>query len=274
MIDQPFKRSTYTEDDVETVIDRTVRPNDDAKPSFYAVTGSYIYGFSSEEGSDVDVHGFHIVDSDRYLELGGPQEQFIVNQDGVTDGFEAYADIDLVSYELKKFTSLLYSGNFNVMEVVFDGDKVMNGVPLEMQSLRALIEDELPLDVPKTYFGMAKSNYWKFLNPDSGKYQPRAKKYLYVIRGLVASEYVQQEETITADVTELVQWYGDDDLRDLVDELIAEKRTHETTNVSNELASEADDWITRLFNESEPPEDVNKDEYRERLNEWMLKVRT
>ena len=265
-----------TDDDadrIETVIDRGVRPNDEAKPVYYAITGSHIYGFPSEEGGDIDVRGFHVVDGSEYWKLDGPQEQYIVNQDGTTEGFEDYADIDLVSYELKKFTSLLYTANFNALEVVFDGIEVMNGAPLEIQSLRTLIREELPLDVPKTYHGMAKSNYWKFLNPESGKYRPSAKKYLYVIRGLLAAEYVRQREHIMADVQSLAIWYGDDDLRDVVDELIETKHDAESATTSNKLASEADEWITRLFNESDPPEDVDKTQYQERLNDWMAKVR-
>lgn len=261
----------YDEDDVETVVDRAVP--DDATPSFYAIAGSRIYGFPSERGGDVDVRGFHAVDGDRYLELDGPREQFVVNQGGVTPGFEEYGDIDLVSYELKKFGSLLHGANFNALEVVFDGIEVLNDVPSEMRSLRALIEDELPLDVPKTYHGMARSNRRRFLDPDGGAYDPRAKIYLYVLRGLVASEYVRREGTIAADITALVDWYGDDALRDVVDELIAEKRRGEGERVGDRLAAEADGWIERLFDESDPPEGATKEAYRERLNGWMLTVR-
>lgn len=260
--------------DIETVIDRAVRPNEQSKPAFYAVTGSHIYGFPSEEGGDVDVRGFHLADGERYMGLDTPQEQYIVNQDGTTEGFEAYADIDLVSYELKKFGSLLYSANFNVLETVFCGDEVINGIPLEMESLRALIRDELPMDVPKTYFGMAKSNYWKFLNPEKGKYRPTAKKYLYVIRGLLASEYVRHEATIEADITDLSEWYGDAAITQIVFDLIDAKRDHEKTEIEGtDLAEAADEWIPRLFNEVEPPEQVDKDDYRSKLDDWMLKVR-
>lgn len=272
--DQQHERTPqYDTERIRTAIDRAVRPQDDASPVYYTVTGSHIYGFPSEDGGDIDVRGFHLAPAESYLKLNTPREQFVVNQDGVTEGFEDYADIDLVSYELKKFTSLLYSANYNVLEVVFEGTEIMNGSPLEIQSLRALIEEELPLDVPKTYFGMAKSNYWKFLNPNSGKYRPTAKKYLYVIRGLLGSEYTRQEATIQADITNLAAWWGDDDLQALVTELIETKRASEKAMTTNEQADRADAWITRLFNHAEPPEEVDKTRYQERLNDWMLKVR-
>ena len=258
---------------IERVIDEAVRQSgDDARPAFYAVTGSHIYGFPSEEGGDVDVRGFHIADGTRYAGLDEPREQIIVNQNRLTEGFEDYPEIDLVSYELKKFTTLLYQANFNVLEVVFCGIEVVNGVPLEMASLRRLVEERLPLDVPRTYFGMAKSNYWKHLNPNRESYAPTAKKFLYVLRGLLAAQYVIEERTIEADIRELSEHVLGD--TDLVDELIAVKVEGESAEVDEALAARADETITRLFNEVEPPERVDKAAYREALNDWMLKVRT
>ena len=131
-------------DRIWTVIDRVVRSQNGGTPVFYAVTGSHMYGFPSED-SDIDVRGFHVVDDAEYLKLESPQEQYTINQDGTTDGLEAYADLDFVSYELKKFTSLLYAANFNALETVFEGIEVMNGAPLELQSLRTLVCEEFPL---------------------------------------------------------------------------------------------------------------------------------
>lgn len=261
----------YETETVERVIDRAVRGHNDCKPAFYAVTGSHVYGFPSEEGGDVDVRGFHLADGNRYALLNRPDEQIIVNQDGVTDGFEDVAHVDLVSYELRKFGRLLYKANFNVLEVVFCGDQIVNGVPLEIASLRSLVEDHLPLDVPTSYFGMAKNNYRKYLNPERDSYSPTAKKFLYVLRGLLAAQYVQDEATIEADVTVLAdEVLGE---TDLVEELIAVKRDDETALVSNELAARADDQITVLFNEIDPPERAEKAEFRDAIDDWMVKVR-
>lgn len=257
---------------IERVIDKAVRRSgEDARPAFYAVTGSHIYGFPSEEGSDVDVRGFHVAKTERYALLESPREQIVVNQDGLTEGFEDYPEIDLVSYELKKFGQLLYKANFNVLEVVFEGDEIVNSVPLEIAALRQLVEDRLPMDVPRTYFGMAKSNYWKHLNPNRESYNPTAKKFLYVLRGLMAAQYVGRERTIEADVRELSEYVLGN--TDLVDELIAVKREAESAEVGEDLAARADETITRLFNEAEPPAKVDKSEYRQALDDWMLKVR-
>jgi predicted nucleotidyltransferase len=263
----------YDEQTITKAIDKAVRHTDEqAKPSFYAISGSHLYGFPSEDGGDIDIRGFHRVDNERHLLLDDPQEQYVINQGATTEGFEDYAHIDLVSYELKKFGQLLYQANFNVIEVVFCGSHVMNGVPLEMDALRTLVEDELPLDVPRSYLGMAKSNYYKYLNPNKETYQPTAKKYLYVLRGLLAAQYVTEEQTITADVRELAEWAGEDVA--FVEDLISVKRANETAQIGDALASQADERIVTLFNRIDPPETVDKTDYKDRLNDWMLKVRT
>lgn len=259
-------------DRIRTLVDRVVRSRNDATPVFYAVTGSHMYGFPDED-SDFDVRGFHVVDDAEFLKLDGPREQFAINRDGTTEGFEAYADVDFVSYELKKFGSLLYAANFNALETVFEGIEVVNGAPLETESLRTLVREELPMDVPETYYGMARSNYSRFHDPDSGDDRPSAKTYLYVIRGLLAGEYVRRERDVLADVTDLAEWWGDDDLRALVDDLIAAKRAGESPTTEPRLASRADDWCARLFDEATPRDGVDKTRYRERLNDWMLRVR-
>lgn len=257
-------------DRIRTLVDRAVRSRNDATPAFYAVTGSHVYGFPDED-SDLDVRGFHVVDDAEYLRLEGPREQYAVNRDGTTDGFEAYADLDFVSYELKKFGSLLHAANFNAFETVFEGVGVLNGIPREMRSLRTLVREELPLDVRRTYRGMARSNYSRLPDPGPGDDHPSAKLYLYVIRGVLAGEYVRREGEIAADVTDLADWWGDDDLRALVDELIAAKRAG--GSATTRLASKADDWCARLFDGTAPCDDVDKTRYRDRLDDWMLSVR-
>lgn len=239
-------------------------------PRFHAVTGSHIYGFPSEDG-DVDVRGFHTAPLETHSYLERPKEQIEVNQGGVTEGFEDHSEIDLVSYELRKFGYLVYKANFNVLEVLFCGDSVNNGVPLETEALRDLVENHLPLDVPKTYFGMAKSNYKKFLNRDGDRYRPEAKKFLYVLRGLYAAQYVQEQRTIESNVRKLSKAVEGD--TDFVDDLIHVKIEAEEVTVDRDLADRSHSRIHRLFNEAEAPEAVDKTEYRKEIDQWMKKIR-
>ncbi|WP_255767053.1 DNA polymerase beta superfamily protein [Haladaptatus halobius] len=217
------------------------------------------------------MRGFHLADGERYALLDEPAEQIVVNKGEVTPEFEEDADIDLVSYELKKFGSLLYDANFNVLEVVFDGIEVVNEVPSELDVLGRLVEDELPLDVPRTYYGMEKANYRKRLELNRESYTPTAKNYLYMLRGLFGAQYVIDRHAITADIYELsAHTLGD---TELVDELVAAKRTGESAVVDDSLAERADEQIARLFGEIDPPRRVDKEAYRARLNDWMREVR-
>ena len=261
----------YETEPVEELIDRAVGTREDCEPAFYAVTGSHLYGFATEGESDVDVRGFHLADEARYALLDRPEDQDDVNRDGVTAGFEAFAAVDLVSYELRKFGLLVSEGNFNVLEVVFCGDEVRNDVPANVRALRALVEEHLPLNVPTSYYGMAKHNYRTYLNPDQDAYEPTAKTYLYVLRGLLAARYVLEEETVEADVTAL----ADESLGEtaLVDDLIAVKRSGETPLVSGDLAARADERIAALLDEIDPPERAETAEFRDAVDDWMLELR-
>ncbi len=262
----------YSEKQVRDFVDKAVRQLGKHRcvPRFYAVTGSHIYGFPSDDG-DVDVRGFHEAPVETYGYLEKPSEQIEVNQGTVTEGFESYGDIDLVSYELRKFGYLVYKANFNVLEVLFCGETVTNGVPLETEALRNMVQNHLPMDVPKTYYGMAKSNYRKFLNRDGARYRPEAKKFLYVLRGLYAAQYVQERKKIESDVRKLAKAVEKD--THLVDELIRVKKRGENASVNPNLANRTHSRIHQLFNEAKPPETVDKTRYRKEIDNWMQKVR-
>jgi len=243
------------------------------QPRFYAITGSHIYGFDSA-GSDIDVRGFHLVPAEEYAYLETPAEEVTVNMDGTTEGFETYAEVDLRSYELKKFGSLLVKANYNIIELVFEAPTVMNGIPLEMDALQNLIQEHLPLNVPHTYLGMARSNYYKHLDPEKAEgYSPVAKNFLYVYRGLLGAQYVVEYEDIEADIFELAEAVDGGD-EGLVDDLVSHKRTADDEFVPDDLEERARNAIQDQFNALDSFPDPDKTGYREAIDEWMRKVRT
>lgn len=270
-----LKYQDYDKEEVRNIIQKAVQKRENWEPKFYAISGSHIYGFPSKESSDVDVRGFHIADGTRYMTLDSPQEQKIINQsENPTEGFEHVEDVELVSYELKKFGSLLHKSNFNVLEFLFHGKTVMNGDPMAIDALKDIIEDYLPADVPYHYRGMAKQNYHKYLDKDSN-YRPEAKKFLYVIRGLLAAEYVQENASIEPDINVLAEHLlGYEDI-ETINDLIEVKRDDEFEHAPEELQEKAHDLISKLFNDLELEEDkkVEVTEYRQEINDWMIKVR-
>lgn len=266
----------YTDERIREVIEDAVGSADGrADPRFYAVTGSHVYGFA-DDASDVDVRGFHVAPAEAYATLDGPTEEVTVNMDGLTEGFEDVPEMDLRSYELKTFGRHVHGANYNAVELVLAAPVVMNGVPLEIDALRTLVREHLPLNVPHSYLGMAKSNYYKHLdpgNPDS--YDPRPKKVLYVLRGLLAAQYVQDTGDVEADVTALAEAVDLDtghDVPALVADLVEYKRT-EGGALPDPTVERARAAIAALFTAVDDPGDVDETGFRAAIDDWMRKVR-
>ncbi|MFC6954194.1 DNA polymerase beta superfamily protein [Halorubellus litoreus] len=242
------------------------------QPRFYAIAGSHLFGFADAD-SDVDVRGVHVVPAEEYAYLSEPRPDVTVNVHGTTDGFEAYADCDLKSNELKHFGSLLVDANFNVVELVLEAPVVMNGMPLEVDALRALVREHLPMNVPHAYLGMAKSNYYKYLDPGKTEgYDPSAKRFLHVYRGLLGAQYVLEHEDVEADVHALADAVDAGDPA-LVDDLVAHKRDPDVDHVPDGLEERARDAVVSQFNALDPLPSVDKHGYRDAIDDWMRKVR-
>lgn len=263
----------YSDEELREFIERAVAtPGTTHQPRFYAITGSHVYGFQSD-ASDIDVRGFHTVPADEYAYLTSPADEVTVNMDGTTEGFEAYGDVDLRSYELRKFGSLLYGANYNVVELVLEAPVLVNGVALEIDAVRSLVREYLPMNVPHSYIGMAKSNYYKHLDPEKpDSYAPRPKNFLYVLRGLLGAQYVQDHDDVEADIRVLAEEIAAAPTA-LVGELIEHKREANSTTVDEATADRTREAIATLFNAVEEPAEPDKDGYREAIDEWMRKVR-
>lgn len=264
----------YSEEDIREFIEEAVAQKGTKNhPRFYAVTGSHLYGFDSPD-SDIDVRGIHVAPAEEYAYLQTPAEEVTINMDGTTEGFEAYSEVDLRSYELKKFGSLLEGANYNIIELVFEAPTVMNGMPLEMDALQDFIRDFLPMNVPHAYLGMAKSNYYKHLDPEkTDGYDPRPKKFLYVYRGLLGAQYVLSNEDIEADIHQLAEDV-DGGEPGLVDDLVAHKRESDESTVPDDLEKRARSAITSQFNTLDELPEPDKSGYRDAIDDWMRKVRT
>jgi predicted nucleotidyltransferase len=240
---------------------------DEGSSDFYAVAGSRIYGFASE-GSDVDLRGFHVADGVRYLLLDPPVQRIAIEPGTDAEAIPRgeRADLDLVSYELRTFGTLLAEANFNVLELVFDGLVVRDEHAAEMDALRALVRDALPLDVPNRYMGMARHNYERCRRGSAD-----VKHYLYALRGALAAHYVDERADIEADVVALSEAVLGD--TELVDELVAAKRRPAERSLDDDLAGRALRLVDGLLDAELVEASVETAEYRRGIDEWMLRVR-
>lgn len=243
---------------------------DEGEPGFYAVAGSHVYGFADDD-SDVDLRGFHVADAARYLLLDQPAEQVSVDPERAATS-TPQADVDVVSYELRTFATHLARANFTTLELVFDGLVVADEYPADLDALRSLVEEYLPLDVPSQYVGMARHQYERSLAASTLSENPSAKEYLYGVRGLLAAHYVAEVRTIESDVRALSEAVLGD--TDVVDALVAAKRGE--SDLDGDLAADAERLMGELL-ETAPAGDTDnqrdKAAYRAALDEWMLDVR-
>ncbi len=160
--------------------------NEDATLFNLTVSGSHLYGFDSED-SDVDYRGMFIVDSNKLLGLYGLDEVVEIRFD----------DKDIVLFEIKKEINLALKGNCNVLEHI-NAPQVFNTARfLEMK--QAINNSFGKTGLYNSYKGLATFNYKKFIL--GGK--SNAKKYLYVLRGLMAGIHVLRTGRIEPNIQKL-----------------------------------------------------------------------
>lgn len=177
-------------------------------PVYYSVSGAHLYGWESPD-SDIDVRGSHIIPLKKMIGLGKPK-------DVVEKTIGLY---DFVSFDIGKEISLLMANNCNVLENVL-ATPFSYGVDGKYYGgLKQIARGALSKVVSQPYRGLARSNYEKFI---AGKSTVSSKKYLYVLRSLMAAIYCLRYGRIEADLRKL---NADSLFRyALIDELVAKKR--------------------------------------------------
>lgn len=148
----------------------------------YAVeSGSRAWGFASPD-SDYDVRFIYLRSKNEYLSLE-PQRDYV---DGVLDDI-----LDINGWDLRKFLQQMHRSNASVFEwihspIQYKEDKMIN----EIRSISN--HYFFPKPFLHHYFGTAKNNYLSYLNRDYVKY----KKYFYVLRPLLACQWIVSENTV------------------------------------------------------------------------------
>jgi len=146
----------------------------------YAVeSGSRAWGFASKD-SDYDVRFIYVPDITHYFDIRNLKDSI-----EVMDG-----DLDFAGWELKKTLGLLYKGNPPLLEWLLS-PLIYKEDPEAIPELRTLSRGYY--DAKKAiyhYLHMAEGNYRQYIKD---KDQIRVKKYLYVIRPLLACNWIMQK---------------------------------------------------------------------------------
>ena len=171
-----------------SAIKRTVSVEQAGYVLYATLSGSHLYGFASED-SDYDYRGCYAMDPHHLLGLHRKR-----------DVIEIKEPADIVLFEAKKEIRLALKGNCNVLEHI-------NAIPVystpEFLQMRTLLNECWGRNgVYKSYRGMATFNYKKFISREGGVLRKTAspKKYLYVLRGLMAGIHALTHETIEPNI--------------------------------------------------------------------------
>lgn len=176
-------------------------------------SGSRGWGFASPD-SDYDVRFIYVHQLSWYLKVSAQRD---VIECPISN------DLDIGGWELRKALGLLKKGNATLIEwldspVVYRADKGFLCSVREAARQTHRVERSF-----HHYFHMAGSNYREYLRGET----VRLKKYLYVLRPLLAALWLEQgrgmvpmrfQELVDAIVT-------DSNLRHAIDNLLAMKRT-------------------------------------------------
>ncbi|MEK6926896.1 MAG: nucleotidyltransferase domain-containing protein [Nanoarchaeota archaeon] len=145
-------------------------------------SGSREWGFASED-SDYDIRCIHISPTEKYLSLEEPKKQIELIK----------GNLDLVSWDIKKFFSLFLKSNPTVSEwlssnIIYVNNKFDN---LDKNDLLKIFENNFSKSkLQHHYISLAKQNYEKYINLPSK--EVLLKKYVYILRALGCIEYIER----------------------------------------------------------------------------------
>lgn len=211
---------------------------------FACESGSRGWGFASPD-SDYDVRFIYVHRLPWYLQVSAPRD---VIEEPIT------GDLDINGWELRKALGLLKKGNATLIEWL-DSPILYRTDPSFLLRLRELVRQmHRPERSFHHYVHMARKNYREFLRGDL----VRLKKYLYVLRPLLATLWIEQGRGIApmpfqALVDALV---SDPALIEAIEQLLAHKRAAKEAEYAHPLPilnSFIDKELTRLESILPPP---------------------
>jgi len=179
---------------------------------FLTISGADLYGFKSSD-SDTDFRGCFQVRTNKLLGLHQPKNrmEYKVDKNGVETNEQKLVDKEAELHELAEVLGQIVKGNCNTYEHIF-AEPLESSI--EHQELKDLTEHLwYAKGLYNSYHGMAYQNYTKFIL--GGKHS--AKKYLYVLRGLLAGVYALKERRIEPNLEKLNELFNEPVISELID---------------------------------------------------------
>lgn len=148
---------------------------------FAVESGSRAWGFPSPD-SDYDVRFVYVHRRDHYLRIDGHTERDVIEKPIVDE-------IDLAGWDLPKALGLLRRSNPSIVEWLHSPLIYRADEHALAQFRELLARCYRPISGVHHYLSMARTNRQNWL----GQEEVRLKKYLYVIRPLLAARFVSRE---------------------------------------------------------------------------------
>ena len=229
------------------------------KMIYVTISGADLYGFKSKD-SDTDFRGCWQVTTNKLLGLSSLREtiEYETKKDGVVDN-------EAVLHELKKELSLMLKGNCNIYEHIFAEPLETSEEHKELKTMAEMFWNTKGLY--NSYRGMAYQNYNKFIL--GGKHS--AKKYLYVLRGLLAGTYALTERRIEPNLETLNKIFDEPVVEELLDmkrrglEKDPVKHMDRYDQICDKYFKEID--LAFTSNEDEPVTDISE------VDKWLQEQR-
>ncbi len=232
--------------------------------------GSREWGFASEF-SDYDVYFLYVHPKDRYLRLDSPQDT-IERKISAKE-----TDIGIAGWDIYKALRLLRKSNPPLLEQLFSTTIYAENT-IHIETLRNIARRTYSSKaVFYHYSRMAHRNYRQYIKNkiDEGINDVPQKKYLYVVRPIVALLYLEQHKTLppTNFLKTLEAVTLQPDVRRSILDLVSKKMAgHELTMGTPDpiLNSFAEQHLTRWLEHS-PDEDNAKHRFQE-LDDIVLAI--
>lgn len=168
----------YIIDTIKSKLDE-IEKRENIKILHCVESGSRAWGFSSPD-SDYDVRFIYVRPKEYYLKLEKTRDVIEWQLDDT---------LDINGWDLQKMLRLLHSSNPTVFE--WKNSPIIYKTSGEWKKVSSVIDDYFSIKTGMYhYLNMAKTNYREYLKGES----VRLKKYFYVLRPLLACEYIRENK--------------------------------------------------------------------------------
>jgi len=227
---------------------KEIEINNDIKIIYACESGSRAWGFPSKN-SDYDVRFLYVRKFEDYLNIR-PDTRNVID-DYKKQNYSTLAEennLDITGWDYQKALWLLYKSNPPLMEwlsspIVYLCDEEI------ISTTRKYVKDfYIPEVLKYHYYHMAKTNFREYLKGD----EVWIKKYFYVMRPLLALEWLCNHNTVPTEFSVLVNAIiTSPELREAINNLIALKLKGDELKKGPRI-KEIDDYINRELENFKP----------------------